>query len=266
MTPTLPVGGRLAAPTTASPTTGTRATRLLGTATLTALGLVAVLGLVFTPAAEQFGQSVRLLYIHAPTAWVAYLAFGVTAVGSALYLWRRTRSPAWDRLAGASAEVGVVFTAACLATGMIWGQLTWGDWWVWDARLTTTALLFILFLGYLAIRRLDAPPEVRARRAAIAGLVAAVDIPIVHQSVTWWRTQHQDATVLRRDLDPQIDGTMLFTLMLGFAAFTLAYVWLVMHRNRVAMLEDLLEGRALDEAIAARHAEGAPQGAAEGAR
>lgn len=236
--------------------TGTRASAVLGAVTAAGLGLLALLGLVLTPDAEQFGQSVRLLYIHAPSAWVAYLAFGVTAVASALYLWRRTRSAAWDRLAGASAEVGVVFTGLCLATGMIWGQLTWGTWWTWDARLTTTALLFVLFLGYLAIRRLDASPEMRARRAAVAGLIAAVDVPIVHQSVTWWRTLHQDATVLRRDLDPQIDGIMLFTLMLGFVVFTSAYAWLVLHRQRVAMLAEIVEGRELSEALAARRAEG----------
>jgi heme exporter protein C len=241
---------------TGSPTTGTRATRVLGGLTLALLAAVAVLGLVITSQAEVFGQSVRLLYIHAPSAWVAYLAFGVTALASALYLWKRTRSPAWDRLGGAAAEIGVLFTGLCLLTGMVWGEITWGAWWVWDARLTTTALLFILFLGYLAVRRLDGPPETRARRAAIVGLIAAVDIPIVHQSVTWWRGLHQDATVLRRDFDPEIDGLMLFTLMLGFAAFTMAFVWLVIHRNRVAMLEDIVEGRQLEAAIAARHAEG----------
>jgi heme exporter protein C len=241
---------------TGTPSTGTRATRILGGITLALLATVAVLGLVLTDEDVEFGQSVRLLYIHAPSAWAAYLAFGVTALGSALYLWKRTRSWAWHRLAGAAAEIGVLFTALCLMTGMVWGELTWGTWWVWDARLTSTALMFILFLGYLAIRRLDGAPEVVARRSAIAGLIAAIDIPLVHQSVDWWRGLHQDATVARRDLDAQIDGLMLFTLMLGFVAFTVAFAWLVIHRNRVAMLEEVVDRRHLDEAIAARHAEG----------
>ena len=241
---------------TGTPTTGTRATRILGVITLALLATVAVLGLTVTPEDEQFGQSVRLIYVHVPSAWVAYLAFGITAVGSALYLWKRTRSPAWDRIAGVAAEIGVVFTALCLMTGMVWGEITWGTWWVWDARLTTTALLFIMFLGYLAIRRLDGAHEVVARRSAIAGLIAAIDIPIVHQSVDWWRGLHQDATVLRRDLDPQIEDMLAFTLLLGTVAFTMAFVWLAIHRNRVAMLEEIVERHHLDEAIAARHAEG----------
>lgn len=261
MTPITPTAAPRAQPgatsvLTATPGTGTRRTRILGVITVAVLAMVAVLGLVLTPRAERFGQSVRLVYVHAPTAWVAYLAFGITALASAAYLWKRTRSPAWDRLAGASAEIGVVFTALALATGMIWGEITWGEWWEWDARLTTTALLFLLFLGYLALRRLPAPPEVMARRAAIAGLIAAIDIPIVHQSVVWWRTLHQEATVLREDRDVQMDGLMLFTLMFAFVAFTLVYAWLVIHRNRVAMLEEVVEGRALDQAIAARRAEG----------
>ena len=111
---------------------------------------------------------------------------------------------------------------------MIWGHLSWGVFWTWDARLTTTALLFVLFLGYLALRRMPAEPEVRAKRAAILGIVAFIDVPIVHQSVEWWRTLHQDATVLRRDLDVQVDGIMLFTLFLGFVVFTFIYAWLLL--------------------------------------
>ncbi len=94
-----------------------------------------------------------------------------------------------------------MFTAVCLVTGMIWGHPTWGVYWTWDARLTTTSLLFVLFLGYLALRRMPAEPSVRAKRAAILGILAFIDVPIVHQSVEWWRTLHQDATILRLDLD-----------------------------------------------------------------
>ena len=150
-----------------------------------------------------------------------------------------------------------MFTGLALVTGSIWGNLTWGVFWTWDARLTSTALLFLLFVGYLALRRLPAAPDVRAKRAAIAGIVAFLDVPIVHFSVEWWRGQHQGPTVLRPDLDPQIDGAMLFTLFVGVVAFTLVYVWLMLHRNRVAMMEATLEDRGLEQAIAERHAEGA---------
>jgi heme exporter protein C len=236
--------------------TGTRGSRILGVVALLGLAWLVLFGLVLSPADAVQGDSVRLMYVHVPSAWLAYVSFFVTAVASIFYLIPRTRSMAWDRVAASSAEIGVLFTGLALATGMIWGNLTWGVFWTWDARLTTTALLFLLFLGYLALRRLPAAPEVRAKRAAIAGIVAFIDVPIVHQSVNWWRTLHQKPTVLRPDLDPQIDGIMLFSLFVGVVAFTLVYVWLLLHRNRVAMMESYLETEGLDEAIAERRAEG----------
>ncbi len=123
-------------------------------------------------------------------------------------------------------------------------------------RLTSTAMLFLLFLGYLALRGLPAAPEVRARRAAIAGIIAFIDVPIVHQSVYWWRTLHQKPTVLRPDINPQIDGLMLFSLFVGVVAFTLVYAWFMLHRNRVLMLEAAVEDHGLAMAIAERQAEG----------
>ena len=168
------------------------------------------LGLWVTPPDKVQGDLVRLVYIHPGVAWVAlYLAFGLAAVSSLLYLWPRTRSLFWDRLAAAAVEVGVVFNICTLVSGSIWGRPTWGVWWAWDARLTSTAVLLVLFLGYLALRRVPAEPEVRARRCAFVALFAAVDIPIVHFSVNWWRTLHQGATVLNANLsptDPRFDG------------------------------------------------------------
>jgi heme exporter protein C len=235
--------------------TGTRASRVIGALALVGVAWLVLFGMVISPADEVQGEAVRLLYIHVPTAWLAYLSFGVTALGSALYLWRRTRSLAWDRVAAASAEIGVVFTGLTLIAGAIYGRITWGVYWRWDARLTTTALLFVLFLGYCAIRRLGGAPEQRARRCAIAGLLAFIDVPIVHMSVYWWRTLHQPPTVLRPDLKVEMSGTMLFTLFVGVIAFTLIYLWLVLHRTRVMMMEDALDDHGLDLAIAERHAE-----------
>jgi heme exporter protein C len=235
--------------------TGTRATRVLGVVALLGLAWLVTFGLLLSPEDEVQGDAVRLLYVHVPSAWLAYLAFFVTAVGSIAYLIPRTRSLAWDRLAGASAEIGVVFTGFALVTGMVWGRITWGFYWTWDARLTSTALLFVLFLGYLAIRRLQASPDVRAKRAAIVGVVAFIDVPIVHMSVQWWRTLHQKPTIARMDLDPQIDGIMLFSLFVGVAAFTLVYLWLLIHRIRVAVMEDAVDDHGLELAIAERQAE-----------
>jgi heme exporter protein C len=233
--------------------TGTPATRILGLLTLAGLVWVVLFGLVLSPPDAVQGESVRYLYLHVPAAWLAYLSFFVTALGSVLWLWKRTRNPGWDRLAGASAEIGVFFTALCLLTGSLWGRETWGSYWTWDARLTTTAMLLLLFIGYLALRRLPAPPDVRARRCAIAGIIAFVDVPIVHKSVEWWRTLHQPSTVKLGDAE--IDGLMLFSLFVGVVAFTLLYVWLVIHRTRVAFLEDAVEAQELDLLIAERIAE-----------
>lgn len=238
-------------------TTSTSATRTLGVLVLAGLALVVMFGLVLSPAEEVQGDAVRLLYVHVPSAWIAYLSFAVTALGSAAYLWKRTRSLAWDRVAGASAEIGVVLTALCLFTGSIWGRRTWGTYWTWDARLTTTTLLLLLFLGYLAIRRLPATHEVRARRSAIVGLIAFIDVPIVHQAVTWWRTLHQPATF--KVGDAEMDGLMLFTLFLAVVVFTLLYVWVMLHRLRIAAMDDVLDDRGLAVAVAERVNEGRNQ-------
>lgn len=227
-------------------------TRVFGILCLIGVAALLAFGLWWSGPDVLQGDSVRIMYIHVPVAIVAFFAFAVTAFGSVMYLWRRSQF--WDLTAGASAEIGVVFTVLCLVTGMLWGRPTWGVYWVWDARLTTTALLLVLFLGYLAVRRLPAEPEVRAKRAAIAGLIAFVDVPIVHYSTVWWRTLHQGPTITR--LDPQIDGLMLFSLMLGMVVFLAIYSWLLVHRFRVAYLEAQLEDRGLDVAIAERRAEG----------
>ena len=236
--------------------TGTKGTRIIGVLALVGMAWLLLFGLVLSPADEVQGEAVRMLYIHVPTAWLAFLAFGVTALGSALYLFPKTRSLAWDRMAGASAEIGVLYTGLTLVAGSIWGRITWGVYWTWDARLTTTALLFVLYLGYLALRRLPATHDQRAKRCAIAGLIAVIDVPIVYGSVEWWRTLHQEATV-REIGDVQISGDMLFSLFVGVVAFTLVYLWLMIHKTRIARMEDALDDHGLDLALEERRAEAA---------
>jgi heme exporter protein C len=240
---------------TRSAGTGTHATRLLGVATIVMLGWTTAFGLLFSPADRDQEDAVRIMYVHVPTVWVAYLAFAVTALCSAFYLFRKKHSLGFDRVAGASAEIGVVFMGLTLVTGMLWGRLTWGVYWQWDARLTTTALLFVSYIGYLAVRGLGGTHHQRAKRSAVVGLLIVLEIPLVHWSVKLWRTLHQEASVMNPDGDVKIDGLMLFSLFVGVVAFTLLYLWLVLHRSRTMAMEDLLEDQGLDEALAARRAE-----------
>jgi heme exporter protein C len=240
-------------------TTGTRErllepwlARVVGWAALVSLALLALFGLWGAPEDATQREAQRLMYLHVPTAWLAYLAFAVTAVASGLFLWRRTRSLVWDRLAGASAEIGVLFTALTLVLGALWGKPVWGVWWAWDARLVTTAVLFFLYLGYLALRRIPGDPIANGKRNAIAALIAFVDVPIVHFSVEWWRTLHQEATVFNPELSADIDGVMALTLWIGVIAFTITYVYLLDRRYRLAALEEHLEERELAAAIAER--------------
>ncbi len=240
--------------------TATAGTRALGLATIVAMGWLVAFGLFFSPADYQQDEAVRLLYVHVPTIWAAYLAFVVTAVASGLYLFRSEHRLGWDRLAGASAEIGVVFVAVTLAVGAMWGRLTWGVFWQWDARLTTTALLFVTYIGYLAVRRLGGSHHQRARRSAVIGLLAVLLLPLVHWSVRLWRSLHQEATVLDTDLDPDIEGLMAFSLFVGVVAFTLLYAWLVVHRTRALFMEDQLDEQGLEVALAARRAEAVDTG------
>jgi heme exporter protein C len=231
----------------------------LGAAVVISLAATALMALVIAPPDASQGDAQRLMYLHVPAAWLAYLAFTVTAIASVLWLLPRTRSIAWDLLAGASAEVGVLFTGLTLAMGSIWGRPIWGSWWEWDARLTTTAVLFFLYLGYLALRRAGGSPEARAKRSAVAALVAFVDVPIVHFSVNWFATLHQQGTVFNAQMQVEISGTMAATLVLAVVAFTLLYGYLVVRRMELLRLEEGFEERELARAIEERIAAESPE-------
>jgi heme exporter protein C len=213
------------------------------------------LGLVVTPPDVVQGELVRMIYVHPAAATIAFLAFGVTALASVLYLLPATRSRMWDLLAGASAEIGVVFCAITLATGSIWGRPTWGVWWTWDARLTLTALLLALFVGYLALRRTGGDVVARSKRCAIAGVLFSAVVPVDHFATEWWRTLHQGDTLLRAH--PLIHGSQLGTMLLSFLAFGLIYTWLLVHRFRLEQLEERFETEGFETALAERRAEAA---------
>jgi heme exporter protein C len=240
-------------PQTAS--TSSPATRVLGLVCLAAMAVLLFLAFVASPRDAVQGDLVRLLYVHPALAWTAYLACFIATGASIQHLRKRTQGS--DVLAHAAVEVGAVFTALTLATGSIWGRPTWGVYWVWDARLTSTAMLFLLLLGYLAIQRIDAPPQVRSRRAAVVGTLLVPNVILVHQSVEWWRTLHQDPTLARRDFDFATSDLFMFTLVYSVVVLTLVFTWLLVHRFRVGWLELQADELWLDQAIDARRAEGA---------
>jgi heme exporter protein C len=236
------------------PSTSSSATRVLGGLSLAGLALLLGYALLWSPADVVQKDSVRIMYVHVPTAIIAFTACGITTLASAM--WLRKRSEGWWVLGGAAAEVGLVFTAACLVTGSIWGRPTWGTYWDWDPRITSTTLLFILLVGFLALRSVDnesGDAAQRGMRGAIVGLLLFPNVMIVHYSVDWWRSLHQKATITR--LDPTIEGTMLFTLMLGIVVFSLVFAWLLVHRFRVGWLEERAGASGIDQALTERRAE-----------
>jgi len=210
--------------------------KVLGVLALVTMLIGSYVGLAVVPADAAQGNVQRLMYVHVPAAWLAFLAFFVVFVMSVLYLIQRDER--WDRVAASSAEIGVVFTVLTLVLGMMWGKPTWGVFWTWDPRLTTTAILLAIYVGYGALRSFAEDGEKRARWSAIVGVIGFANVPIVYMSVTWWRTLHQPPSS-PRSVDPDI----LWTLMLNLGAFTLVYLYLMVRRVRFAKLEGELEKR-----------------------
>ncbi|MEX2279837.1 MAG: cytochrome c biogenesis protein CcsA [Acidimicrobiia bacterium] len=228
---------------------------VLGTTAL--LSLATGLWLAFTSSPDVFqADYVRIMYVHVPGSWLAFLAFGVTALASAG--WLVTKRMAFDRIAEASAEIGVLFTAVSLFTGMLWGYPVWGTFWDWgDPRMASTALMFFVYLGYLALRRSIPDPTARARRSAILGLIAVVQVPLVYFSVTLWRSLHQGMTV--RPDGIAMDGSMVAALLVNLAAFSVLYIYLMVERVRLARLEaeaSIAETELAGQAVAKPNLEG----------
>ena len=206
--------------------------RILGW--LAVLALVAGLVMAFGLAPREViqGNVQRIMYLHVPSAIIGeYLAFGVLLLASIGYL--ATRAEAVDRLAHASAEVGVLFLAITIVSGSIWGKPTWGTWWTWDARLTTVTILFVMGLGYLLLRGMIEDGERAARYAAVVGIVAALNVPLVHFSVYWWRTLHQPPSLLKPGPAP-VSPSILVALLVNIAAFAVLYAYFV--AKRVSLL------------------------------
>ncbi len=206
-------------------------------AAVAAMAAAFVRAIYFTPAERLQGLAQKIFYVHVPSAWVAFLAFGLTAVAGATWLF--IKDARLDRFAESSAEVGVIFTTGVLVSGPLWGKPIWGAWWVWDARLTSTLFLWFLFLGYLVLRSAVDEREARARYSAVVGILGALLIPFIHLSVYLFRTQHP-TPVVANTAGIQMPGVMVKTLFLALGAFTLLYIALVRQRMQLAVERDAL--------------------------
>lgn len=208
---------------------------LLTVAAVVAIALTYIRAIFFTPLEALQGPAQKILYVHAPAAWVAFMAFGLVAIASILYLW--LREDRLDRIAESSAEVGVVFTTVVLTTGPLWGKPIWGAYWTWDARLTLTLFLWFVYVGYIVLRGALEDRATRARYSAVLGILGALLIPFIHLSVYLFRTLHPQP-ILMKPSAPSLPGEMLTTLLMSFASFTLLYVALLRARYRYAVTRD----------------------------
>src|SRR3954453_10108769 len=195
-------------------------------------------GLVHAPPDAFQGNVQRIMYLHLPSILTAYLSFFLVFVGSCLYLWKREKRD--DNLAHSAAEIGVLFTALTIVEGSIWGKPTWGVWWTWDARLTLTAILLLVFVGYLMLRSLIEEENRAAASAAVLGIIGFLDIPLIHMSVYWWRTLHQPPSILRPDKAPwdNVDPAMLVALAINFIAVILLYFYLLSLRFTLGEMKE----------------------------
>jgi heme exporter protein C len=207
----------------------------LSIAAAAGVALTYVRAIYFTPTEAAQGPAQKIFYVHAPSAWVAFLAFFLVALASALYLWLREER--LDRIAEASAEVGIVFTTVVLITGPLWGKPVWGTYWTWDARLTLTLFLWFIYVAYMVLRGAIDDRDMRARFSAVLGILGALLIPFIHLSVYLFRTLHP-RPILMKPSAPSLPGEMLTTILIAFAAFTLLYVALLRARYRYAVERD----------------------------
>ena len=217
---------------------GGTALTLLGLA-----GLITVLWMSFFWVSTELNQGVvqRIFYVHVPAAWTAFMAFGISALTSAMYLW--LRDDRLDRAALCAAEGGMVFATIVLTTGPLWGRIAWGTYWTWEPRLTLTLLLWFIFLGYFMVRNSTEDPAKGKRFAAVVAIVGALDIPFIHLSVIWFRSLHPTPVIAKPE-GPTLPGDMLATLLVGLAAFTVLFFGLFLLRYALESLRAEVDLRA----------------------
>ena len=193
---------------------------------------------LWVPTDKNLGISQRIFYIHVPLAWSGFLAFVLVLIGSVGYIWRRT--PKWDHLAHGSAEIGVLFTTLMLVTGVLWAKPVWGVWWTWDPRLTTSLILWLIYVAYIMLRAYSSNRDQAARYSAILGIFGFIDVPIVYLSIYWWRTVHPQPLV-GPTTSGGLDSSMYNVLMLSTLVFTLILICLLVERISIFKTEKSLE-------------------------
>src|SRR6266699_1472164 len=208
------------------------------------LGMLSLIGMMvsiwmiflYAPTDAVQGQPQRIFYFHVPVAWLAMLGFGIVTVAGIGYLLKRDER--WDWAARASAELGAVFATLTLITGSICGKTTWGTWWTWDARLTTTLILWFIYIGYLMLRSYMGRTHASARAGAVLAIIGIVDVPIIYESVNWWRTLHPPAQV---GVQGALPSSVVLTLMVSLATFTLLYGFLMVQLYQLQRAQTLAQ-------------------------
>ena len=212
---------------------------LLGVSGLLMLLTMALIFL-YAPSDAVLPVSQRIFYVHVPMAWVGFMAFAVVLVGSVGYL--RGGSTRWDALAYAAAEVGVLFMSLVLVTGMLWAQPVWGRPWTWSPQLTTSLILWLIYVAYLMLRAYGPPGSQSARYAAVLGIIGFIDVPIVYMAAKWWRDIHPDAVVGPLAESGSLEGSMLLTLMVALLTFTVFFVYLLLECYSLRRQQERVEG------------------------
>ncbi|MEE2745421.1 MAG: heme ABC transporter permease [Pseudomonadota bacterium] len=195
-----------------------------------------------SPPDYQQSESVRIMYVHVPAAWLAMACYGVMALASAVALiWRHLMA---HLIAKATAPIGATFTFLALVTGSLWGKPMWGTWWVWDARLTSVLILFFLYLGYISLQEAFDDPSRGAKASSILAIAGAINLPVIKFSVDWWNTLHQPASILKVD-GPSIHSSMLFPLLLMASAYFFFYFWVLLIRVRAEVNKNKIRAFAM---------------------
>ena len=208
------------------------------------LGILSFVGMLisiwmiflYAPVDAVQGEPQRIFYFHVPMAWLGMLGFGVVAVGGTGYL--ITKDERWDWAARASAELGALFITLALVTGSIWGKTIWGTWWTWDARLTTTLILWFIYIGYLMLRSYMGRTPSSARAGAVLAIIGIIDVPIIYESVNWWRTLHPGQEV---GVAGALPPSVILTLMISLASFTLFYTFLMIQLYQLQCMQTLAQ-------------------------